>query len=88
MFHKIHFFHVKGHSLNEWNELADYCARQRGAAGEINNPCWKELAKNETYYKNWITLGELAAENTESNLVRDDAGKPCPDAKKPKESPT
>ena len=87
MFHKIHFFHVKGHSLNEWNELADYCAKQRGAAGEINNPCWKELAKLDTYYKNWMTLGELAAENTESNLVRDDAGKPCPNAKKPEDPP-
>ena len=35
-------WHVKGHSMNEWNETADFLA-DRGAKGEISSNIWNEF---------------------------------------------
>lgn len=47
--HKIQFVHVKGHSKNEWNEIADAMAK-RGAHGEIKSPSWESKVKNPVWY--------------------------------------
>ena len=47
--HTIHFVHVKGHSKNEWNEIADAMAK-RGANGEIKSPSWEKRVKNPVWY--------------------------------------
>ena len=38
----IHVCHIKGHSMNEWNETADFLA-DRGATGQIASNIWLDI---------------------------------------------
>jgi hypothetical protein len=81
----LFFLHVKGHSGNYYNEVADFLAK-RGALRHISPFSWP-LAHPTGNDKDFMLYGILKGECMEAEIARDSNGAPILNAPEQQESP-